>query len=105
MLRVLAGIVGASMAVLGAHGICVWVVLPAPPFGSLAACDVPTMSRLFLVLDMPTPVLGSTVHWMSVKAYASWVVPVLMLAVGIWAVVMSGTADMLARQLRKKRFW
>ncbi len=99
MLRIVLGIFGLWLVVLGIHGVyihfSIWEML-------WSGAD--TADKLFLSISMPSP-LNSWVLWMTGKGFQSWLIPAGVAVGGLMIMSWVGFTGRLSDALRKLRLW
>ncbi len=98
MLRILVGLFGLWLVILGAHGLFTYF----SAWDALWSGSLVTADKLFFVIRVPPP-LSDWVYWMSNQGLRSWFLPLVVGAGGL--VIMSRTefTDTLLNWLRRKR--
>ena len=100
MLRIIIGVFGLWLVILGAHGLYAYFSM----WETLWSGATNTADKLFLAIRVPPP-LNAWVFWMTNKGLQSWFLPV---GVGIGGLILmswTGFSGILSHWLRKLRLW
>ena len=100
LLRILVGVFGFWLVVLGIHGMYVSFSYVDAMLSAMNG----TSDKLFFVLSVPNP-LSQWVLWMTGQGLQSWFTPLGVGIMGLLLMSWTGFTDSVTRWLRKLRLW